>query len=207
MKLRFTDKVLLIIIGLFLILSSTLVTYVVMSYISFKNDREDIITESIDKEPLDMNELNNFSKIFNEDLMSVFLSSITFDNIDKISITNSNLQQYVYPKMNNVIEGESSSTITIEDFIDDFYDLTGLRLEKNEVINKSLYKEDVGLIEFIPSNHSMYAEVQITSSYKIDDTYYFDISIDNTIYGTMKRSLALKREDNIYKFIYLINRE
>ncbi len=210
MKLKLIDKILLVIIGLFLILSSVLTTYVVMSYISFKNEREntppDIIInnpEAKDKTPLDMNELDVFSKYFNDNLTSTFLSAVSFNNLSDLSLTSSNLQQYVYPKMNNATPNGTTSTMTLEDFITNFYNLTGLTLKEDDITDKPLYNKETGLVTFTPSAREMTASVQIVSSYKVKDIYYFDISIDNTIYGTMKRSLALTKTDNNYKFIYL----
>ncbi len=210
MKLKLIDKILLVIIGLFLILSSVLTTYVVMSYISFKNEREntppDIIInnpEAKDKTPLDMNELDVFSKYFNDNLTSTFLSAVSFNNLHDLSLTSSNLQQYVYPKMNNATPNGTTSTMTLEDFITNFYNLTGLTLKEDDITDKPLYNKETGLVTFTPSAREMTASVQIVSSYKVKDIYYFDISIDNTIYGTMKRSLALTKTDNNYKFVYL----
>ncbi len=211
MKLKLVDKILLIMIGLFLILSSVLTTYVVMSYISFKNNLEntppDIIIddnpEAKDKTPLDMNELNSFSTYFNDELTGTFLSAVSFNNLSDLSLTSSNLQQYVYPKMNNVTPNGTTSTMTLEDFITNFYNLTGLTLKEDDITDKPLYNKETGLITFTPSAREMNASVQIISSYKVKDIYYFDIAIDNTIYGAMKRSLALIKNNDKYKFIYL----
>jgi len=211
MKLKLIDKILLTMIGLFLILSSVLTTYVVMSYISFKNNLEDtspdvIIDDNIeakDKNPLDMNELNSFSTYFNDGLTSTFLSAVSFNNLKDLALTSSNLQQYVYPKMNNVTPNGTTSTIDLENFITNFYNLTGLTLKEDDITDKPLYNKETNLITFTPSAREMNAIVKIVSSYKVNDIYYFDISIDNTIYGTMKRSLALTKNDTKYKFIYL----
>lgn len=205
------DVILLAISGVFLIVASVCVTYTIMNYISFKakvdaagGDTEVVIKEN-KKKPLTNDEIGEFSQSMNTPLMGSFLSSVTFLALEDLKISNANLIKYVYPLFDRCDKTNLEAvTISKDDFLIETYNLAGMQLDDATIENSALWNSEMGVISFAADSKEMTANIKIDSSYKIDEDYYFDIDIDNNVYGLMKRSVALKRNDtNKYTFIYI----
>lgn len=214
MNKKIKNNVLLVISGFFLIVASVLVTYTIMNYISFKNEFEkenknkanSVESEVISsKRPLDNEEMGEFKNLFNSSLTSKFLSSVNYSSLDDLNIVNANLIMYVYPKFEGCNKTASNVYIIEKNkFMEEFYKLTGKRLNEDSITRSSLWNSEDNAIEFSIEPKGMNASIKIDSSYKIEDKYYFSLNIDNNVYGTMKKSILLEKTgENKYTFIYI----
>ncbi|HBA37701.1 MAG TPA: hypothetical protein DCY94_03175 [Firmicutes bacterium] len=207
------NVILLAISGVFLVVASVLVTYTVMNYITFaaKVEKGEIPSSSKveepeeKREPLSSSEMNEFVTALNTQIVSNFLSSVSFLKPDDLRVSNSNLLKYVYPLFEGCASsGNGTMTITKDSFLSSYYNLVGQNLTDEVIESSALWSTEEQIIKFVGGERSMEASITIDSSYKIDDDYYFDINIENNIYGSMKRSIALKRNAEYkYSFIYI----
>lgn len=207
------NVILLVISGIFLIVASVLVTYTVMNYINFKNDlevkdnnRDDVdVVKEPNKEPLSNEEMEEFKGNFNSQILGNFLSSVSFFTIDGILVSNANAIMYVYPEFVSSEMGEDGFyRISKDDFRSEFYNLVGKELTDAEIEISSIWDAEEQIIKFKSEDRTMKTTIKIDSSYRMENKYYFVITIDNSVYGAMEREVALERlQANHYKFEYV----